>query len=302
MKTSRSTWRPLALFSVVVGCLTGFASNGQTPTPKPPSPPSEKLLDATDPTVAAILDAHNKLRGEAKLPPLSFAPLLAKAAQVQAADMAEHDEMRHEGSDGSTPSERIKRAGYHFLTSGENVAKWYPDVPQVMQGWVDSPPHKKNILGDFTELGVARVESKDGKPYWCVDFGKPIPQFDPTEATSSLVAKLNDARTAAKHPKLGVDTKLAAAARAQAVDSATAQGKGGTPTTFKGVDTNQYAELAMSTAVGAPTAEAVLKTFLDNPKYKERLFGPVTKIGVGYATDTEGIPYWCLILAKPLRR
>ncbi len=290
---------------MAMALVAGFDASGQDPSIKPPAKPSttlEKPMAATDPMVIAIVEAHNKIRAEEDLPPLTFAPLLALAAQVQAEDMAEHDEMRHEGSDGSTSSERIKRAGYRSLATGENVAKWYPDVAQVMQGWVDSPPHKKNIVGDFTELGVARVESKAGKPFWCVDFGKPMPQFDPSDAAGAFVTKLNEARTNAKHPKLAVDTKLAAAAQAQAAESAKVKGKGGTPTSFSGLDTGKYNDLAMSTAAGAPTAEAVLKLFLDNPSYKERLLGPMTKIGVGYATDSEGIPYWCLILAKPVRR
>ncbi len=289
------------LVGVLLGLTGGLAASSQDPL-VPPSTSAEKPLTANDPLVVAIVAAHNKLRAVEKLPPVTFAPLLAKAALVQASDMAEHDEMKHEGADGSTPSDRIKRAGYRFLTSGENVAVFYPDVSQVMQAWFDSPPHKKNILGNFTELGVAKVESKDGKPYWCVDFGKPIPQFDPTEATTAFVTKLNEARTAAKHPKLSADTRLATAAQAQATDSAKTNGKGGTPTSFTGFDTNLYNELAMSTAVGAPTAEAVLKMFLENPSYKERLFGSSTKVGVGYATDSEGIPYWCLILGKPVRR
>ena len=134
----------------------------QDPTAQPrattPAPQDARPPDANDPMVMAIVAAHNKMRADEKLPPLSFAPLLARAAQVQASDMADHGEMKHEGSDGSTPAERIKRAGYHFQTSGENVAVFYPDVPQVMQAWFDSPPHRKNILGDFPEL-IAYLES-----------------------------------------------------------------------------------------------------------------------------------------------
>ena len=270
----------------------------RTPAPKPLPP----IIAATDPLAIAIVEAHNKLRADEKLPPLQFAPLLAQAATIQAADMAEHSEMKHEGTDGSTPSDRIRRVGYHFQTSGENVAVFYSEVAQVMQAWVDSPHHKENILGNFTELGVARVEDADGKPYWCVDFGMPIPQLDPTEASTDFVIKLNEARTLEKLSKLTIDPKLATAAQDQANELASAKGKGGTPTSFNKLDTNQYAELAMSTATGPPTADVVLKMFLENPSYKERLLGPVTKVGVGYGNDADGTPYWCLILAKPIRR
>ena len=306
------TWRWLALALVGSGWLVvphTLAQDHPTQSNPPPATtpataprPLPPTRAATDPLALAIVEAHNKLRAGEKLPPLQFAPLLAQAATIQAADMAEHGAMKHEGTDGSTPADRIKRVGYHFQTSGENVAVFYPDVDRVMQAWVDSPPHKQNILGDFTELGVARVEDSDGKPYWCVDFGTPIPQLEPTDAATAFVTKLNEARTLEKHSQLAIDPKLTIAAQAQAAESASTKGKGGTPTSFNKLDANQYAELAMSTAVGPPTAEAVLKMFLANASYKERLLGPVTKVGVGYATDTEGIPYWCLILGKPRRR
>lgn len=301
----RAVHAALTLAALIGGPMGDRCMAGQDrPATNPTAPPSPipQAIDSNDPLVGAIVAAHNKIRAEAKLPPLKFAPLLAQAAQIQATDMAEHDQMKHEGTDGSTPSDRIRRVGYHFQTSGENVAMFYPDVEQVMQGWLDSPPHKKNILGDFTELGVARVDNKEGKPYWCIDFGTPIPQLDPAEAAVAFATKLNEARTTAKHPKLTVDPKLATAAQIQAAESAKTSGKDGTPTSFTGLDTSQYAELAMSTATGPPTAEAVLKMFLDNPSYKDRLFGQVTKIGVGYATDPHGIPSWCLILGKPIRR
>ena len=303
----QKTWRWMAFMLVGSGWVAVPETQAQEePTPPsttaPTSQPLPPTIAATDPLAVAIVEAHNKLRADEKLPPLQFAPLLARAATIQAADMAEHGEMKHDGTDGSTPADRVRRVGYHFQTSGENVAVFYPDVNRVMQAWVDSPPHKQNILGDFTELGIARVEDTDGKPYWCVDFGKPIPQLDSTEATVDFVTKLNEVRTLDKHPKLTIDTKLATAAQAQAGESAATKGKGGTPTSFNKLDANQYVELAMSTAVGLPTAEAVLKMFLANPSYKERLLGSATKVGVGYATDTEGIPYWCLILGKPRRR
>ena len=306
MRTSAWT-RSFLVIVAIPAFVTSGASRGQDVPAKPSATEPAPILappppEATDPMVVAIVAAHNKLRLDEKLPPVTFAPLLAKAAIVQAADMAEHTAMKHEGSDGSTPAERIKRAGYHYLNSGENVAVFYPEVPQVMEAWWNSPPHKKNILGDFTELGVGKVEGKDGKPYWCVDFGKPMPRLDPAEATTDFINRLNDARTEAKHAKVTSDPKLIKAAREVAAESAKSQGKGGTPTSFNNLDTNQYAELAMSTAVGAPTAEAVLKMFLDNVAYKERLLGPSTRVGVGYATDGNGTPYWCLILAKPTRR
>ena len=60
--------------------------------------------------------------------PLTLDPKLTAAAQAHADDMAAHQKMTHDGSDGSTPSDRIKRQGYQFQNEGENVAEGYRTV------------------------------------------------------------------------------------------------------------------------------------------------------------------------------
>ncbi len=264
--------------------------------------PAPSVAPKVDPVVAALVEAHNKERAKENLPPLKLAPLLEEAARGHAKDMADRDKMSHDGTDGSTPQQRIVRAGYHYLTAGENVANGYGDVKKVMQGWMDSPPHKTNVLGDFDEIGVARVYAEDGKPYWCADFGRPMPKFDPATAATDLLKKLNEERSTAKLPSLAVDTRLAKAAGDQAVALARKKGEGGTPTSFSEIDARKYQELAMTTAVGQPTSEAVIKTLLDSPDHKAKLLGKFTKLGVGYATGEDGTPFWCIILGLPARR
>ena len=103
MKSWRSAGiRQLGAF-LILGSLVAPPSQAQEPQstnpgdPPPAAPratPEELLARAgkpaaaDDPMVIAIVAAHNQLRAAEKLPPLTFAPLLALAAQVQAADMA----------------------------------------------------------------------------------------------------------------------------------------------------------------------------------------------------------------------
>jgi len=286
--------RPRLAAVVSAALLIATSSTAQEPA-SPPGP--------TDPMVAALIEAHNVERAKEKLPPLKLAPLLEVAARAHAKDMADRELMTHDGADGSTPSQRVVRAGYHYLTAGENVAKGYGSVPTVMQGWMDSPPHKKNVLGDFTEVGVARVDGKDGKPYWCADFGKPLPKFEPEQAAGDLLKRINRERAEAKLAALTVDGNLARAAREQAAALAKAKGQGGTPTSFEGLDQRKYRELAMTTATGQPDPETVLKTFLETPGHKEKMIGRMySRVGIGYATAEDGTPSWCVILAQPASR
>ena len=48
--------------------------------------------------------------------------------------------------------------------------------------------------------------------------------------------------------------------------------------------------------------EAVAKSLIDSPDHKGNLLGEFTRIGVGYATNAEGTPSWCLILGVPAPR
>jgi uncharacterized protein YkwD len=129
-----------------------------------------------DPKAACdeVVRAHNRLRAEAKLPPLAISTKLTAAAERHARDMAAHEKMAHKGSDRSSAIDRIKAEQYPYRRAGENIAAGRFNTERLMKGWVDSPHHKKNILGSFSQIGVACATGESGKRYWCVTFGLPI--------------------------------------------------------------------------------------------------------------------------------
>jgi len=262
------------------------------------SPPAPVVASKLDPIIDQLVEAHNKERAKENLPPLKLEMKLTEAAMVHAIDMAEQGKMTHEGSDESTPEQRVVNAGYRYLKTGENVAVGYKDVADVMLGWMESPGHKKNILGDFTELGVARVLGEDKKPYWCVDFGKPIPRLDPTSAARDLVKRLNEERETAKLAVFVVDEELTKAAQDQAASLAKLKSQGGGNATFDGIDQTLFKDLAMSTANGHPDAEAMTRVLLAKTDLKAQVLGKYSRIGTGYGLSEDGTPYWCLILGN----
>jgi uncharacterized protein YkwD len=143
-------------------------TNGQVPAADEP----EKGGDLAA-LRAEVLAAHNRIREEAKLPPLTVSPKLQAAAEAHAKDMAAHKKMSHTGSDGTTVVERTKTRNYRYFRIGENIAHGRYNTARLMKGWMDSPPHKRNILGSFSQIGVACATTEDGKRYWCVTFGLP---------------------------------------------------------------------------------------------------------------------------------
>lgn len=83
----------------------------------------------------------------------------------------------HTGKDNSTFVSRIAATGYKYSAIGENLAAGQPTPQSVVQGWLNSPSHKANLLAaDFTEVGFGLFNatgSSDFGLYWAQELGKP---------------------------------------------------------------------------------------------------------------------------------
>ena len=145
-----------ACTAALVGCASApirsapFSPFNRPEKPAPKASPADNLEDLR----LEILEAHNRIRVDAKLNKLSVSKKLQAAAQAHAMDMAANRKMSHRGSRGSTLTDRIKAQSYRYRRAGENVAAGRFNPERVMKGWMDSPPHKRNILGGFSQIGV----------------------------------------------------------------------------------------------------------------------------------------------------
>lgn len=52
----------------------------------------------------------------------------------------------------------------------ENIAAGQTSVSNVVADWMADSPHRRNILGHFTILGVGQAIDSNGTTYWCLDF------------------------------------------------------------------------------------------------------------------------------------
>ncbi|WP_329386324.1 CAP domain-containing protein [Streptomyces sp. NBC_01351] len=136
--------------------------------PPAPAPPKTSAPPASG-AAAAVLSLVNQERAAAGCPALTLNAKLTKAAQDHSADMAAHGNMSHTGSDGSDAGQRITRAGYAWSSYGENVAYGYSTPEKVMEGWMNSPGHRQNILNcSFKEIGIGLAQPNH---YWTQNFG-----------------------------------------------------------------------------------------------------------------------------------
>jgi uncharacterized protein YkwD len=291
--------------SLVLGTLlVPFASTrGQEERPKNSSG-SSPARDPAAATLDDLLATHNKVRAEEKKPPLKLNPLLTAAAAGHARDMAEHGKLTHDGSDGSEPKTRIKRTGYHYRDIGENVATGQETVGDVMRAWIESPGHRENILGDFTEMGGAVAKGPDGRSYWCVDFGRPMPQVDPAKSPGEMIAALNRARSEARKKTLRTDPQLnrvadrfaRVAAERKSLEAKDRDGK----TPFDLLEGEGYRARRFATvlASGEGDPAKVVSSWLKEAQDRAALLSGFERAGVGVANDSEGMPYWVILLAQ----
>jgi uncharacterized protein YkwD len=85
--------------------------------------------------------------------------------------MAQKDYFSHTGADGSTPWDRAERAGYTRATA-ENLAAGQRTPEEVVQAWMDSPAHRKNLLDCRSRaIGVALARGGSYGIYWTQMFG-----------------------------------------------------------------------------------------------------------------------------------
>jgi uncharacterized protein YkwD len=132
---------------------------------------AEVKLSTEEQGVIDLTNAERK-KADKSLEPLKMNPKLMEAARKHAANMAAQEKLEHE-LDCKTPADRVTAAGYEWETVGENIAQGQETPKKALASWMDSPPHRENILNsEFTEIGVAVAKSKSGELYWVQVFGK----------------------------------------------------------------------------------------------------------------------------------
>ncbi len=110
-------------------------------------------------------------------------------------------------ANGITPVQRAEAAGYDYCVVRENIAYRMNTgdvtadslIEVFVQGWIDSPPHRENMLADYiTHTGVA-VATTDNVTYYAVQmFGRPksasfrLKLTNDSDETKTIVFETND--------------------------------------------------------------------------------------------------------------
>ncbi|MES2014506.1 MAG: CAP domain-containing protein [Patescibacteria group bacterium] len=148
-------------------------------------------------------------------------PLLKKAAETKAVDMAAKGYFSHVTPDGKTPWYWLDLVGYNYTYAGENLAVNFTDSKDVEDAWMKSPTHRANIVkSEFTRVGIGTAEGVyQGKSVTFVvqffatpapDTVTPAKHSAPVSTTSIPPTELATSATSAPVHVLGAETNASA--------------------------------------------------------------------------------------------
>ncbi|MGN0649902.1 MAG: CAP domain-containing protein [Oscillospiraceae bacterium] len=128
-----------------------------------PAKSEESLLEEYR---ARVLELVNEARAAEGVGKLTTEEKLTKSAQKRAEEL--ETLFSHTRPDGSSCFTMLDEFDVTYWSAGENIAAGYSSPESVVEGWLNSPGHRKNILNpNFSKLGVGVAFSENGYGiYW----------------------------------------------------------------------------------------------------------------------------------------
>jgi uncharacterized protein YkwD len=156
--------RKLVLLLVAAALVAGSADA----RPRDDRAPASSRVSRVPALQDQVLTAINDLRKSNGLGELTLNPALSLAALAHSQSMGLHGYFTHEGWNGSPFWTRIKPKYRPQLGNrwgvGENLVWASPDLSadQAIQIWLNSAPHRKNLLTpEWREVGLGAVRALD---------------------------------------------------------------------------------------------------------------------------------------------
>lgn len=115
-----------------------------------------------------VVDLTNQERAKNGLSALKIDPTLSKMAREKSRDMSANNYFDHNSPTYGSPFDMMKHYGIDYRSAGENIAMGQRTPQEVVDGWMNSPGHRANILNaDYTHIGVGYVSNGN---YWTQEF------------------------------------------------------------------------------------------------------------------------------------
>ena len=172
-----------------------------------------------------VINLVNVERAAVGCGPVSANAALRTAAYGHSQDMAENNYFSHSSQNGDQFWDRASAAGYDGFAAAENIAAGYSSAAQVMQGWMNSDGHRRNILNcSYNEVGVGYYLAGTGyRHYWTQVFGIGQPDRPGSNPTETPAATVLPSPTPSITPTTAPSSTPAASASPTASASATVE-------------------------------------------------------------------------------
>lgn len=119
-----------------------------------------------------MLDSVNQLREASGAPQVRLNSQLNAAALTHARDMSVQNRPWHFGSDGSSPIDRARRAGYAGTFLGEAISETFETELQTLSAWMSNSDIRRVILDPRArEMGFSWLQERNGKIWWVMEMG-----------------------------------------------------------------------------------------------------------------------------------
>jgi uncharacterized protein YkwD len=132
-----------------------------------PAPITVRYADTME---TEILRYVNEYRQQHGLPDLRMNSMESSLAAKHSRDMAA-GKVKF-GHDGFNSRAKTIQKSLGSIEIGENVASGPMTAREVVDGWLKSPGHKKNIEGNFTLTGIGYARDKKGDIYFTQIFSR----------------------------------------------------------------------------------------------------------------------------------
>ena len=134
----------------------------------------------------------SEVRAAQGVPTLTVNEFLETSSQLKAEDMATHAYFSHNGPDSRDFKYFLNQAGYRYSIAGENLAMGFVSPSDVVEAWVKSPLHYRNLIdSDFVEMGLGLDSgSYRGKEtiFIANHFGRPLVHAAPLAVKNPAVS------------------------------------------------------------------------------------------------------------------
>jgi len=144
-------------------------------------------------TQVGIIQWTNSQREKEDLPSFRESSELNTSALMKAEDMLAKQYFEHISPSGEGVDSLVENVGYEFIAIGENLALGnFKDDEAVVQGWMDSPGHRENILSSqYQEIGVAVLRGEfEGKVTWLAVQHFSLPLAACTQPSEAILAEI----------------------------------------------------------------------------------------------------------------